>query len=138
MTWQIFIPKNCIRYAFLTGIILSARIILLSTVQPVATSTALRSNTVDSKIIRALEIIRVKKSYLMQFFGINICQVMIIRFCTVYNKHDYQIREKSQVHQLLQVLSLVNYIRVIIYGYLCIFFRSKSELHCSIWCCNTL
>ena len=58
--------------------------------------------TVDSKIIRALEMSRVKNSHLLQFFEINICQVMIFRLYTVYNKHeiikiDSQTREKSQV-----------------------------------------
>ena len=43
----------------------------------------------------------------MQFYEINICQVMIFRLHTVHNKHQMikignQIREKSQV--LLQVL----------------------------------
>ena len=48
-----------------------------------------------------------KNSYLMQFYDINIRQVMIITFYTVHNKHEMikianQTREKSQV--LLQVL----------------------------------
>ena len=65
------------------------------------------SHTVDSKIIRALEISLVKKLYLMQFCEINICQIMIFRLYTVYNKHeiieiDSQTREKLQV--LWQVL----------------------------------
>ena len=43
----------------------------------------------------------------MQFYEINICQDMIFRLYTVYNKREmikigYQTREKSQV--LLQVL----------------------------------
>ena len=63
--------------------------------------------TLDSKIIRTLEIIRVKHSYLMQFYEISIYQVIIFRLYTVYNKHkmmkiDNQIREKSQ--ELSQVL----------------------------------
>ena len=39
--------------------------------------------TVGSKIIRALEISHVKKSYLMQFYEINFCQVVIFRLYTV-------------------------------------------------------
>ena len=40
----------------------------------------------------------------MHFYKINICQVMILRFYTVYNKHemlkiDNQMREKSQVYR---------------------------------------
>ena len=43
----------------------------------------------------------------MQFYEINICQVMIFRLYTVYNKHemikmDNQTKEKSQI--LSQVL----------------------------------
>ena len=65
------------------------------------------SPKVSSKIIRALEIIRVKKLITNAFYEIHICQVMIFRLCTVYNKHqlikiDNQTREKSQV--LSQVL----------------------------------
>ena len=48
-----------------------------------------RKSTVDSKIIRALEIIRVKKnSYVIQFYEINNCQVMIFWLYTVYNKYE--------------------------------------------------
>ena len=55
--------------------------------------------TVGSKIIHTLEIHFVKK--LMQFYEINISQVMIFWLYTVYNKHeiikiDNQTREKSQ------------------------------------------
>ena len=64
-------------------------------------------NTVGSKIIRELELSRVKISYLMHFYEINICQVMTFRLYIVYKKHAMkktcsQIREKSQV--LSQVL----------------------------------
>ena len=50
-----------------------------------------------------------QNSYLMQFFEINIEQVMIFRLYTVYKKHEMikigsQTREKSQV--LSQVLEL--------------------------------
>ena len=45
--------------------------------------------TVGSKIIRAIEIICVKKlTPTMQFSGINIYQVMIFGFYTVDNKHE--------------------------------------------------
>ena len=67
---------------------------------------------VSSKIIRALEIIRVKNliledSHLLKFYEINIYQVMIFSLYTVYNKQemiktDNLIREKTQ--ELLQVL----------------------------------
>ena len=65
------------------------------------------SAKVGSKIIRAVEIIRVKNSYLMQFYEVNICEGMMFMFYTVYNKHvitknDTQTRENSQV--LSQVL----------------------------------
>ena len=40
--------------------------------------------TVGSKIIRALEIIRVKKLKLMHFYEINICQIMIFSRYTAY------------------------------------------------------
>ena len=60
------------------------------------------TNTVGKKSIRALEIISVKNSYLIQFYEINIFQVMIFIFYTVYDKHELikignQTREKSQV-----------------------------------------
>ena len=45
-------------------------------------------HTVGSKIIRALEIIRVKNSYLMVFFEKNVCQVMNLRLYIVYNKNE--------------------------------------------------
>ena len=44
--------------------------------------------TVGSKIIRALEIFRVKNSYLIQFYEINICHGMIFRLYIVHNKHE--------------------------------------------------
>ena len=62
--------------------------------------------TVGSKIIRALEISRVKNSYLMQFYEINISQVMIFRLYTVYNKHE-MIKIFSRTNDKLQVLSQV-------------------------------
>ena len=48
-----------------------------------------------------------KNSYIIQFYEINICQIMIFRNYTVYNKHKMikignQIREKPQV--LFQML----------------------------------
>ena len=60
------------------------------------------TSTVGSKIIRALDMIRVKNLYLIQFYNINICQFIIFRLCTVFNKHEMikicgQTREKSQV-----------------------------------------
>ena len=58
-------------------------------------------HTVGSKIIRAFEIIHVKKR-IPNAFKINTCQVMIFRLYTVCNKHEKikinnQTREKSQV-----------------------------------------
>ena len=63
--------------------------------------------TISSKIIRALEIIRIRKLTPNAFFEINICQALIFRRYTVCNKLkmikiDNQTREKSQV--LSQVL----------------------------------
>ena len=58
--------------------------------------------TISSKIIRALEIISVKKdTFLMQFYEINIYKSMIFRFYVVFNRHQLikignQTREKSQ------------------------------------------
>ena len=49
-----------------------------------------------------------KNSYLMQLYEINIYQVMIFRFDTIYKKHDMiklgnQTKEKSQaLSQLLE------------------------------------
>ena len=59
------------------------------------------------KLFEHLRYVASKNSYLMQFCEINICQVMIFRLYTVYNKHEMikignQTREKSQV--LSQVL----------------------------------
>ena len=61
-------------------------------------------DTVSSKIIRALEIIDIKKLIPIQFYEINICQVMIFRLYTVYNKHDMikidnETRKKAQVYR---------------------------------------
>ena len=48
-----------------------------------------------SKITWALVIIRVKNSYLMQFYEINICQVVIFRFYTAYkNLIWYKLAKK--------------------------------------------
>ena len=63
--------------------------------------------TVDSKIIRALEIIRVKKLNLVQFYEPNIFQMMTFSLYTVYNKHEIikigkETKEKKKV--LSQVL----------------------------------
>ena len=48
------------------------------------------ANTLYSrhKIVQALEVIRVKNSYLIQFDGINTFQAMIFRLFTVYHKHE--------------------------------------------------
>ena len=62
---------------------------------------------VGSKIIRALEIILVKKLIPNAIHKINICQAMTFRLHNVYNKQEMvkignQTREKSQ--ELSQVL----------------------------------
>ena len=62
---------------------------------------------VSSKIIRTFEKICFQKSYLIQFYEMNICQIMIFKLHTVYNKCEMikignQTRVKSQV--LSQVL----------------------------------
>ena len=80
---------------FLTRTIPSARIILLASIQSAA------------KILDNLRYSVSKNSYLIQFYEINICQIMIFWLNTVYNKLemikiDNQTREKSQV--LEQVL----------------------------------
>ena len=49
---------------------------------------AFHQDTVDSKIFRELEISRVKKLILSAILWKNICQVMIFRLYTVYNKHE--------------------------------------------------
>ena len=59
-------------------------------------------HTIDSKIIRAFEIIRVKKLIPNAVYEIYICEVMIFKLYTVYKKQEMikignQIREKSQV-----------------------------------------
>ena len=57
--------------------------------------------------MRALAKIRSENSYLVQFYEVNICEIMIFRPYTIYNMHEMkkigdQAREKSQV--LSQVL----------------------------------
>ena len=41
-----------------------------------------------AKLFKHLRKFVSKKSYLMQFYEINICQAMIFRLHTVYNKHE--------------------------------------------------
>ena len=58
--------------------------------------------TVGSKIIRALEIIRVKKPIPNAVLWNKFCQVMIVKLYAVYSKHEMiksgnQNKEKSQV-----------------------------------------
>ena len=62
--------------------------------------------TVDSKIIRALEIIHTKNSYLMQFCGINIYEIMIFRLYTIYNKH-VMIKIGNQTREI--IVSIIVY-----------------------------
>ena len=42
----------------------------------------------------------------MQFYEINICQVMNFRFYTIYNKHE-MIKIGNQTREKLQVLTQV-------------------------------
>ena len=63
--------------------------------------------TVGSKITQALEIIHVKNAYIMQFNEINICQVMILRLDTVYNKQEMMIIIGNQIREKWQILSQV-------------------------------
>ena len=63
-------------------------------------------STVGSKIIRALEVIRSKNSYLMQICEINIHQVIIFMFYNVYNNHE-MMKIGNQIREKLQVLSQV-------------------------------
>ena len=56
--------------------------------------------TVGSKIIRALEIIRVKN---FTFYEMNTHQVMRFRLYTVYNKHE-MIKTVNPTREKLQVL----------------------------------
>ena len=51
--------------------------------------------TAGSKIIRALQIIRVKKLILIQFYKIKICQVIIFRLYTIYNKLEIKKKKRS-------------------------------------------
>ena len=63
-------------------------------------------HTVGSKIIRALEIVRVKNSYLMQFYEIKVRQFTIFSLHIVYNKHE-MIKIGNQIREKLQALSQV-------------------------------
>ena len=60
--------------------------------------------TVGSKIIRAFEIIRAKKLIPKTVFEINICQLIVFRIYTVYNKHE-TIKIDNQSREQLQILS---------------------------------
>ena len=62
--------------------------------------------SVGSKIILAFEINLVKNSYLMQFYEINICHVMIFRIYIVYKEHE-MIKIGNETTEKLQVLSQV-------------------------------
>ena len=67
-------------------------------------SLSLSIGTVGSKIIRALEIMRVKKLNLIQLYKINICRIIILSLYIVYKKHE-MIKIGNQVREKLQVLS---------------------------------
>ena len=62
------------------------------------------SNTVGSRIVRAHEIIRNKNLISNLVLLKNICQAMIFRLYTVYNKHEI-IKIGNQTREKLQVLS---------------------------------
>ena len=61
--------------------------------------------TIDSKIIRTHEIIRVKKLIPNALLR-NICQIIIFRLYTVYKKHK-MIKNGNQTRKKSQVLSQV-------------------------------
>ena len=66
---------------------------------------------VDNKIIRAFEIIHAKKLISNVVLRINVCQVLIFRLHTVYNKYEMkkignQTREKSQRCCYISALAL--------------------------------
>ena len=63
--------------------------------------------TVGSKIIWAVEVIRVKKILSNAVIELNICQDMVFRLSTVYNKHEI-IKIDNQTREKLQVLSQVS------------------------------
>ena len=56
------------------------------------------SYTDGSKIFRALEIIHVKKAYLMKFYEINNRPIMLFKFYTAYNKRE-KIKNASQIRE---------------------------------------
>ena len=47
-----------------------------------------------------------EKSYLIQFYEINICEVMIFRLYIIYNKHE-MIKIGNQAIEKWQVLSQI-------------------------------
>ena len=60
-------------------------------------------DTAGNKIIRALEVIRVKISYLMLLYEINISQATLFIKSTVYRKHEL-IKTCNQNRENLQML----------------------------------
>ena len=72
----------------------------------------LRSFTVGSKIIPALQIIFVKKLVLMHFYQINICQVMNFRLYTVYKTHDGAKNWRSNQRKTASIIRALEIIYV--------------------------
>ena len=60
----------------------------------------------SAKLFEMIEIIRFKKILLVQFYEAYICQVMIFRLYTVYDKHE-MIKIGNQTREKSEVLSLV-------------------------------
>ena len=61
---------------------------------------------VSSKIIRTFEKICFQKSYLIQFYEMNICQIMIFRLYIAYNKHEI-MKIGNQTREISHILSHV-------------------------------
>ena len=61
--------------------------------------------TVDCKISRVLEIIRVKNSYLLQFYEINIRTVMNFNLYDIFKKHDDDINWLSNQRKIASVIA---------------------------------
>ena len=59
-----------------------------------------------SKFFEHLRKFLSKNSYLMQFYEINNCQVMIFKFYAVHNKHE-MIKMGNQTKEKCHVLSLL-------------------------------
>ena len=59
-----------------------------------------------AKLFKHLRYVVSKTLYLMPFYEINICEVMIFRLYTIYNKHE-MIKISSQNREKLHVLQVL-------------------------------